>query len=67
MKLLKIILIIFLIYFIRRFIQMYRVMKQFQAEQVANQKREAEAGMHSQAQPKKNDDDAINADFKVMD
>jgi flagellar basal body-associated protein FliL len=61
MKLLKIILIIFLIYFVRRFFQMYRVMKQVQAEQVANKKREAEA------EPNKKDDDAINADFKVMD
>lgn len=57
MKLLKIIIIFFLIYFIRRFIQMYRVMKKIQEEKKLN----------PQAPPSSSHSDAIDADFKVVD
>lgn len=60
MKLLKIISILFLIYFIRRFMQMYRVMKEIQQAQ-----KNAQAQNHQRNSPPK--EEAINADFKVMD
>jgi len=57
MKLLKIISVVFIIYFVRRFIQLYRAMKKIQ---------EAQANMPRQPQnsPKNS---TINADFKVVD
>ncbi len=57
MKLLKIISVVFIIYFVRRFIQLYRAMKKIQ---------EAQANMPRQPQnsPK---GPTINADFKVVD
>jgi hypothetical protein len=57
MKLLKIISVVFIIYFVRRFIQLYRAMKKIQ---------EAQANMPRQPQstPKGS---TINADFKVVD
>ena len=58
MKLLKIIGVIFLIYFIRRFIQMYRVMKSVQEQQMKNQ---------SPPRPSQKDQNVINAEYKVME
>lgn len=65
MRLLKIILVIFLIYFIRRFIQMYKVMKTIRDNQDINPQ-----GPRPQAETKKDSpakDTVIDADFKVMD
>lgn len=58
MRLLKIICVVFLIYFIRRFIQMYKVMKRIQEEQ---------ANLRNQHAPKQAPSEVINADFKVVD
>ena len=55
MKLLKIISIVFIFYFIRRFIQLYRVMKTIQANQNAKE-------TTSQAKS----DDSIDAEFRVI-
>lgn len=55
MKLFKIILFIFAVYFIRRFIQMYKVMKALQAQQ-----------MRAPMQKREQQSNAINADFKVL-
>jgi hypothetical protein len=63
MRLLKIILVFFLIYFIRRFIQMYRVMKSIQEQQLA----QAARAQEQQHQPSPKNDTIINADFKVVD
>ena len=54
MNLLKIIVIIFVIYFIKRFFQMYRVLKDIQLRQ--------EEMMKSKPQT----DDAIETDYKVL-
>ncbi len=56
MKLLKIISVVFLIYLIRRFIQLYRTMKKIQ-----------EAQANGQTYQKKSPDSVVNADFKVVD
>ncbi|MCM2348859.1 MAG: hypothetical protein NDI69_02490 [Bacteriovoracaceae bacterium] len=64
MRLLKIILVIFLIYFIRRFIQMYRVMKTIRDNQELN------PGPKRPTPEKRTDsknDKIVDADFKVMD
>ena len=61
MKILKIIAIFFVIYFIRRFIQLYRAMKKIQEAQAAGQTFHKNP---SQASPEGN---IINADFKVVD
>ncbi len=58
MKLLKILFIIFLIYFIRRFIQLYRVMKAIEAQRLNEAQKRAES--------KPSSDDVIEADFKVI-
>lgn len=64
MRLLKILLVIFLIYFIRRFIQMYRVMKTIRENQ-------EQKDMDQAARPEKEyegkKDSVIDADFKVVD
>lgn len=59
MKLFKILLFIFAVYFIRRFIQFYRVMKKIQEEQ-------RKAGTNPQATPS-NNSHIVDAEYKVMD
>lgn len=59
MKLLKLISFLFLIYFVRRFIQAYKVMKQIHETNLKNQ---AQA---QSATPQK--ENVINADYKVID
>jgi len=61
MKILKIISIFFVIYFIRRFIQLYRTMKKIQEAQAAGQTFNQ---TQTHAAPK---GEIINADFKVVD
>ncbi|WP_408096465.1 hypothetical protein ACJVC5_15605 [Peredibacter sp. HCB2-198] len=64
MRLLKIIFVFFLIYFIRRFIQMYRTMKQIQDAQLKAHEdllRRQKTAEQTQA------GNVINADFKVVD
>lgn len=58
MKLLKLISFLFLIYFIRRFIQAYKVMKQIHEHNLKNQ---------TPAQKPAPTDNVINADYKVID
>ena len=65
MKLLKIIGIFFLIYFIRRFMQMYKVMARIQKEQ-ENLRRQQSSHQTPQTRPEKNSD-VIEADFKIVD
>ncbi len=60
MRILKVLLVFLAIYFIRRFVQMYRVMKAIQ-EQQASEKRSTVARPERTASP------VINADFKVID
>ncbi len=62
MRLLKIILVIFAVYFIRRFIQMYRVMKAIQEKQKAEAQKAAE-NLKTSAR----NVGVVNADFKVID
>lgn len=62
MKLLKIILFIFAIYFIRRFIQMYRVMKSIQEKQA----QEAADALRQQQKPQAGNT-VVDVDFKVID
>ncbi len=57
MKLLKLITIIFVVYFVRRFIQLYKAMKTIQEKQ----QQQASAQSH-----KNNNDDVIEADFKIV-
>ena len=59
MKLLKVIVVIFLFYFIRRFFQMYKVMKAMQERQSA----EFQAHAAKEAEKK---GDIIEADFKII-
>jgi hypothetical protein len=61
MRLLKILFVIFAVYFIRRFIHMYRVMKNVE-EQQQNLKRAQPNGTYQKSQS-----GVINADFKVID
>ncbi len=61
MKLLRIILILFAAYFIRRFIQMYRALKQLQAEQS-----KAPAHTNQQRSPKDRGH-IVEAEYKVVD
>ncbi len=63
MKLIKIILVFVAIYFIRRFIQMYRVMKRIQEQQMAQAQSQQNQGQRPDPSPK----NVINADFKVVD
>lgn len=61
MKLLKIISVVFIIYLIRRFIQLYRVMKRIQEEQAKGQT------FHNKTAGASTERNTINADFKVVD
>lgn len=63
MRLLKIILVLFLIYFIRRFLQMYKVMKAIQQEQ----KKQNHAKAESDIKFHNKGDTIVDADYKVMD
>lgn len=63
MRILKILSVFFLIYFIKRFMEMYRVMKNIQDQQLAQKRND-----HAQPQrPQQNTKKVIDADFKVMD
>lgn len=62
MKLLKIIIFVFAIYFIRRFIQMYSVMKEIQKKQAQDA---AEA--LRQTQKPVQGTTVVDADYKVID
>ena len=59
MRLLKIIAVFFIFYFVRRFIQLYKSMKKIQEAQARNDQ--------GQANSHRNSDNVINADFKVVD
>ena len=64
MKLLKILLVIFAIYFIRRFIQVYKVMsqqKKYMDDVIRKQQAEA-----SQQQTSQSNGKVVEADFKVI-
>lgn len=63
MRLLKIILVVFLIYFIRRFIQMYRVMKAIREEQELNAQR-PQGPVNDFT---KQNQTVVDADFKVVE
>lgn len=65
MKIFKILAIIFLIYFIRRFIQMYRVMKALQENQNKGPQNPSEENPHMHKNT--NDKDVVDADYKVID
>lgn len=61
MKILKIIGIVFIIYFVRRFILLYKAMKKIQQAQADKERFE-------QAQnTKKDPENVVDADFKVVD
>ena len=60
MSLFKIILVIFLIYFIRRFLQMYRALRAIQLEREIKEREEF------RAQEVKRDK-AVDAEYKVID
>lgn len=62
MKLLKLISFLFLIYFIRRFIQAYKVMKQIHETNLKNQ-----AQAQNQTKPAAPSENVINADYRVID
>jgi uncharacterized protein YpmB len=64
MRLLKVIVLIFLVYFIRRFYQMYKYMKQVERERLAAEEKAKEASDIKQAKDK---GQVVDADFKVMD
>lgn len=61
MKLLKLLLFIFAVYFIRRFIQLYKVMKQVQENQLKAQSRQ------EQPWPAKPSSGVIDVEYKVID
>lgn len=64
MRLLKIIFVFFLIYFIRRFMQMYKAMKAIQEAQMkANEEQVRRNPVTKPVQA----ENVINADFKVVD
>lgn len=62
MKLLKLILVVFTIYFVRRFIQLYKVMKQIQENQLRAQTKETRT-----QSPGNNADGAIDVEYKILD
>lgn len=62
MKLLKIILVFFIIYFVRRAFQFYRAVKRIQQENLQRQNEFQQTA----AQPKA-DGEVVNAEFKVLD
>ena len=57
MRLLKVIVVIFIVYFVRRFIQMYRAMQKLQEEARVKQP-EKSSSVKS---------DVVEADYRVMD
>lgn len=63
MKLLKIILIFFAIYFIRRLIQAWRVMKQVQQMNARNERHRQE----QEKEGRKPDEKVVDAEYKVID
>ena len=58
MRLFKIILVFFAIYFIKRFIEMYRVMKRIQDEQAMQKNKSTSNEVKAEK--------TINADFKII-
>jgi Flp pilus assembly protein TadG len=64
MRLLKIIAVFFIIYFIRRFFQMYRAMKQIQEQAAQNAAKEQQQATSNPVPP---NDKVVDAEFKVMD
>ena len=58
MRLFKIILVFFAIYFIKRFIEMYRVMKRIQDEQAMQKYKSSSNEVKAEK--------TINADFKII-
>lgn len=64
MKLLNIILIFFAIYFIRRLLGLWRVMKQVQYEQ---ERQEMERRNQEKSQTKAQEGDVVDAEYKVID
>ena len=65
MKLLKILLVIFAIYFIRRFIQVYKVMSQ-QKKYMDDVIRKQQAEASQQQPPSQSNGKVVEADFKVI-
>jgi type III secretory pathway component EscU len=61
MRLLKVIVFFFIIYFIRRFFQMYKVMKEIQRSQDELRQKEAQKMQQEKAAG------VVEADYKVMD
>ena len=60
MKLIKIISFFFIIYFVRRFFQLYKAMKQIQAAQ-------AQGKTYKEYTSENSKSNVINADYKVVD
>jgi len=58
MRLFKIILVFFAIYFIKRFLEMYRVMKRIQAEQTMRKNTTSSNDLKAEK--------TIDADFKII-
>ena len=67
MKLLRLISIFFVIYFIRRFIQAYKAMKYVQEENERLQRAQAEQQQQQTRPPPPPNQEVINADFRVID
>jgi hypothetical protein len=69
MRIIKIILVFVAIYFIRRFIQMYRIMKAIQEQQAAEARGRQDHGdpRRATASGTRGADPVIDADFKVVD
>lgn len=65
MRLLKIIFFVFIIYLVRRFIQVYRAMKKIQEAQANGQT--FDQTFQKRPSPRATDANTINADFKVVD
>ena len=60
MKLIKIIIFFFILYFVRRFIQLYRAMKKIQESQ-------AEGKTYTEYTQEKTKSKVVDADFKIVD
>ena len=60
MKLIKIIIFFFIIYFVRRFIQLYRAMKKIQDSQ-------AQGKTYNEFSAEKTKSKVVDADFKIVD
>lgn len=63
MRLLKIIIVVFLIYFIRRFIQMYKTMKSIQDQQMRQNNQPPQQEPPAAGKNKT----VVDADFKILD